>query len=103
MSTITNIAIVARREFEVRVRTRSFGFGTLLLVIGVVAIALLPVIVRYIDRQDATRVAVVVASDDLAVDPVDTLTRLLNTPTVVPTRISATIATTSSGSSTTRW
>jgi len=81
MSTITNIAIVARREFEVRVRTRSFGFGTLLLVIGVVAIALLPVIVRYIDRQDATRVAVVVASDDLAVDPVDTLTRLLNTPT----------------------
>ena len=81
MNTITNIATVARREFAVRVRTRSFVFGTILLVIGVVAIALLPIIVRYIDRQDATNVAVVVAADDLAVDPVDTLTRLLNTPT----------------------
>ena len=81
MNTIANIATVARREFEVRMRTRSFVFGTLLLVIGVVAIALLPVIVRYIDRQDATRVAVVVSADDLATDPVATLTRLLNTPT----------------------
>jgi len=81
MNTITNIATVARREFEVRLRTRSFVFGTLLLVIGVVAIALLPVIVRYIDRQDATRVAVVVAADDLTTDPAATLTRLLNAPT----------------------
>ena len=55
-------------------RTRSFVFGTLLLVIGVLAIALLPVIVRYIDRQDATRVAVVASAEDLTVDPVATLT-----------------------------
>jgi ABC-2 type transport system permease protein len=81
MNTINNIATVARREFEVRMRTRSFVFGTLLLVIGVVAIALLPVIVRYIDRQDATRVAVVASADDLTTDPVATLTRLLNAPT----------------------
>jgi ABC-2 type transport system permease protein len=81
MNTITNVATVARREFEVRMRTRSFLIGTLLLVIGVVAIALLPVIVRYIDRQDATRVAVVVAADDMTMDPVATLTRLLNAPT----------------------
>jgi ABC-2 type transport system permease protein len=81
MNTISNIATVARREFEVRMRTRSFVFGTLLLVIGVVAIALLPVIVRYIDRQDATRVAVVASADDLTTDPVATLNRLLNAPT----------------------
>ena len=81
MNTIKNVATVARREFEVRMRTRSFVFGTLLLVIGVVAIALLPVIVRYIDRQDATRVAVVASADDLTTDPVATLTRLLNAPT----------------------
>ena len=81
MNTINNIATVARREFEVRMRTRSFVFGTLLLVIGVVAIALLPVIVRYLDRQDATRVAVVAAAEDLTTDPVATLTRLLNAPT----------------------
>ena len=81
MSSITNIATVARREFEVRVRTRSFMLGTLLLVAGVIAIALLPVIVRFIDRQDATRVAVVVDADGLTADPVATLTRLLNAPT----------------------
>jgi ABC-2 type transport system permease protein len=80
MNTISNIATVARREFEVRMRTRTFVVGTLLLVIGVVAIALLPVIVRYVDRQDATKVAVVISADDLATDPVATLTRLLNAP-----------------------
>jgi ABC-2 type transport system permease protein len=80
MNTITNIATVARREFEVRMRTRSFVFGTLLLVVGVLAIALLPVIVRYVDRQDATKVAVA-APVDLATDPVATLNRLLNAPT----------------------
>jgi len=80
MNTITNIATVARREFEVRMRTRSFVFGTLLLVVGVLAIALLPVIVRYVDRQDATKVAVA-APADLATDPVATLNRLLNAPT----------------------
>jgi ABC-2 type transport system permease protein len=81
MSSIANIATIARREFEVRARTRSFLLGTLLLVVGVIAIALLPVIVRVIDRQDDTKVAVVVAADDLATDPVATLTRLLNAPT----------------------
>jgi len=81
MSTIANIATVARREFEVRVRTRSFMLGTLLLVVGVIAIALLPVIVRYVDRTDATQVAVVVTAPDLAGDPVATLDRLLNAPT----------------------
>lgn len=81
MSSIANIATVARREFEVRARTRSYLLGTLLLVIGVIAIALLPVIVRVIDRQDATKVAVVVEADGLHTDPVATLTRLLNAPT----------------------
>ena len=43
MNTWRNVGRVARREFGVRVRTRSFLFGTALLVLGVVAIALLPV------------------------------------------------------------
>jgi len=81
MTTIANIATIARREFEVRARTRSFLLGTLLLVVGVLAIALLPVIVRVIDRQDATNVAVVVTANDLTTDPVASLTRLLNAPT----------------------
>ena len=41
----TTSAAIARREFLVRVRTRSFVLGTLLLVVGVVAIAFVPVIV----------------------------------------------------------
>jgi ABC-2 type transport system permease protein len=81
MKAIANIATVARREFEVRARTRSFLLGTLLLVVGVIAIALLPVIVRVIDRQDATKVALVVGAEDIATDPAATLTRLLNAPT----------------------
>jgi ABC-2 type transport system permease protein len=81
MSTLTNIAAVARREFTVRVQTRSFMFGTLLLVIGVVVIALLPVIIQYVDRSDATKVAVVVTADDVAGDPVPTLSALLNATT----------------------
>ena len=80
MSTIPNVVAVARREFDVRIRARSFVFGTVLLVAGVAVIALLPVIVRYIDRSDATKVAVVVTADELGTDPVATLTRLLNAP-----------------------
>ena len=36
MSTLSNILTVARREFIVRARTRSFVLGTVLLVVGVV-------------------------------------------------------------------
>ena len=57
-----NMAIIARREFAVRVRTRSFKLGTALLVIGAVAIALLPVIVQSLDRLDHTRIAVAAES-----------------------------------------
>ena len=89
MSTHSNIAAVARREYTVRLGTRSFVFGTLLLVIGVVVIALLPVIVRYIDQTDATNVAVVTTADDLAADPVATLTAVLNTPPTAGTEASA--------------
>jgi ABC-2 type transport system permease protein len=89
MSTRSNIAAVARREYTVRLGTRSFMFGTLLLVIGVVVIALLPVIVRYIDQTDATNVAVVTTAEDLAADPVATLTTVLNTPPTAGTEASA--------------
>jgi len=78
MSRARNIVAVARREYLVRLRARSFLVGTALLVIGVAAIALLPVIVRYIDRVDSTAIAVVVTADDLTTDPVPLLEGLLN-------------------------
>ena len=78
MNNVANIINVARREFGVRVRTRSFMFGTVLLVLGVAIIAFLPVIIRYLDRSDSERVAVYVAAPELPTDPVVTLTALLN-------------------------
>lgn len=78
MTNITNIVNVARREFTVRVRTRSFVFGTLLLVIGVVVIAFLPLIVRYVDRTDSQKVGVYLPAGGLATDPVATLSASLN-------------------------
>jgi ABC-2 type transport system permease protein len=82
MSDVPNIVNVARREFLSRIRTRTFIFATLFLVLGVVAIALVPVIISAIDRGEEPTVAVWVADDvDLAADPVLTLDALLNAPT----------------------
>jgi ABC-2 type transport system permease protein len=77
-ATIANVAAVARREYTTRVRTRSFIAGTVLLVVSVVAIALLPVIVGYLDRTDTVKAAVHVSATDLATDPAATLSALLN-------------------------
>src|SRR5512146_2484010 len=84
MSNLANIFNVARREFAVRVRTRSFVLGTVLLVLGVSVIAFLPVIIKYLDRSDTEKVAVYVAAPDLPTDPVPTLTALLNLPATEP-------------------
>jgi ABC-2 type transport system permease protein len=82
MTNLGNVAAVARREYTTRVRTRSFVIGTLVLVVAVLAIALLPVIIRYVDRSDVQRGAVHV-STDLPTDPVTTLSALLNASTGV--------------------
>jgi ABC-2 type transport system permease protein len=79
MSTIANITAVARREATVRVRTRSFIFGTVLLVLGVVAIAMVPIIVQYVEGHVTQKVLVYAGGADLKADPVPTLRTLLNT------------------------
>ncbi len=81
MSNLANIAAVARREYLVRVRTRSFVVGTILLVAAVVAVALLPVIIRYVDRTETQEIAVYVGANDIAADPVAALQAILNAPT----------------------
>ena len=78
MSTIANIYAVTRREFRTRAMTRTFVVATALLVVGVIAIALAPVIMRYVDRTDTQRVAVWTGARDLGVDPVSTISVLLN-------------------------
>ncbi len=76
-----NIAAVARREYTVRVRTRSFIFGTLILLLAVLAIAFAPIIIRAIDLRDGQRVAVHAVAAGLRTDPVATLSVLLNATT----------------------
>ncbi len=82
MTNLGNVASVARREYTTRVRTRSFAIGTIVLVVAVLVIALLPVIIRYVDRSDVQRGAVHI-STELPTDPVATLSALLNASTGV--------------------
>ena len=81
IANIPNIAAVARREYTFRVRTRSFVIGTIALLVAVVAIALAPVIIRAIDRNQSEKIALYVAATDVAGDPAATLSALLNAST----------------------
>jgi ABC-2 type transport system permease protein len=74
---VHNVGVIARREFTVRARTRSFLLGTAVLVLGVLGIAFVPTILSYLDRSDAREVGVWVDATDLASDPVATLDALL--------------------------
>lgn len=78
--TIRNVLAVARREFFVRARTRSFLFGTLLLAIAGAVLALAPIGIRWFEGEVATKVGVVneVADPALTFDPVTRLSLVLN-------------------------
>jgi len=78
---LSNIIAVARREFTVRARTRSFRVGTAVLILGVIVLAFVPVIGRYLDRGGTERIGLQVAVSDLTVDPAATLDALLNATT----------------------
>jgi ABC-2 type transport system permease protein len=78
MSTRANIVTIARREYMVRVRTRSFALGTLLLVAGVVLIAFLPLVIRQIDQGDTTKIAVAADEPGLAEGAAASISALLN-------------------------
>ena len=81
MSSLGNIVNVARREFLTRIRTRAFVLGTALLMIGVIAVALAPILIRYVGGESAQRVAVWEGAGDVSVPIVPTLDALLNAPT----------------------
>ncbi len=81
MNGLSNVLAVARREYEIRVRTRSFLLGTLVLLLGVAAIAFAPIVVRAIDQSTQQRIAVHLTVTDLKTDPVAVLTAIVNAPT----------------------
>jgi ABC-2 type transport system permease protein len=81
MSSLGNVVAVARREYTIRLRTRSFLFGTLVLLISVLAIAFAPIIMKAIDQSTDQKVAVHVTASGLIGDPVSTLSVLMNAST----------------------
>lgn len=78
MTTLSNITTVARREYLVRVRTRSFALGTALLVLGVLVIGFLPLIIRQVDGIGSTKLAVAATTTGSADAIVEHLDAVLN-------------------------
>ena len=78
---VANIIAVARREYTVRVGKRSFVLGTLALLIGIVAIAFAPIIIKAIDQSAQQKIAVHVAAPGLRTDPVTTISASMNAST----------------------
>jgi ABC-2 type transport system permease protein len=78
MTGLANVFAVARREYTIRIRTRSFLFGTLILLLSVIAIAFAPIIVKGIDQTSQQKIAVHVTATDLKSDPVTTVSVLIN-------------------------
>lgn len=69
---------VARREYTVRVRNRTFTVLTIGLAIVGLGLALLPLGIKLIGGEKPVRVAVYSTASDLSVDPVATLQSVLN-------------------------
>jgi ABC-2 type transport system permease protein len=81
--TLRNIFAVARREFMWRARTRTYLIATAFLVIVAMAVALAPVIIRFIDRNvGAARLGVASGTVESSVDLIVAFNGLLN---VAPT------------------
>jgi ABC-2 type transport system permease protein len=74
----TNISLVAKREFRERVRSRLFVVSTLLLGLLAVAVALTPLIIKFVDRGTTSTIAVAAVEDDLANRSIGILGSVLN-------------------------
>jgi ABC-2 type transport system permease protein len=79
-ATVRNVSAIARREFFVRARTRSFLFGTLLLAVAGAALALAPIGISWLEGNRAEKIGVVDDATDpeLTFDPVTRLSLQLN-------------------------
>jgi len=77
--TLRNIVAVARREFMWRARTRTYLITTVVLVVIAMAVALAPVIIRFIDRNvGAERLGVAVGTTETPIDLLAAFDGLLN-------------------------
>lgn len=77
---LSNAALIARREYLERVRSRAFAVSTVILAAIAVLLALLPLGLRYVDRQAVVRIEVYAEDAALAARSVQVLDALLNRP-----------------------
>lgn len=56
---IHHVRLILVREYVQRVRNPTFIIGTVLGVLGIAALAFLPAVIDYFDRQNATKIAIV--------------------------------------------
>jgi ABC-2 type transport system permease protein len=77
---LPNAAIVARREYLERVRSRLYRGSTLVLMALAVGVALTPIALRYLDRATVDHIAVVADDDALAQRTVLTAQGIMNIP-----------------------
>jgi ABC-2 type transport system permease protein len=75
-----NAAIVARREYVDRVRSRLYRISTVILMTLAVGVALTPILLRYLDRVRVDEIGVIAADDDLAAATVATANGIMNIP-----------------------
>ncbi len=92
-----NAYYVARREYAVRVRNRTFAILTIGLAVVGLALALLPLGIKLIGGEKPVKVAVYSTATDLSVDPVATLQSVLNSMSTSGTSSPASTGTSSSG------
>ncbi len=76
---LANIVTIARREYLVRARTRSFKVATVFLVLAAVLVTLAPLAVRWLDRDSTAKVGIY-TSAPLSFDPIARLNTTLNLP-----------------------
>ena len=77
-SVLVNGWLVARRELRERVRSRLFFVSTLLLALLAVAVSLMPVLIKVLDRGTTTTIAVVSAEPNLTQSSISILNTFLN-------------------------
>jgi ABC-2 type transport system permease protein len=76
---LSNVAAIARREYLARARTRSFRITTVLLVVAALAVALAPILIRWVDRGSGpTTIELSVGTSKPSVDVAAALSGLLN-------------------------
>jgi len=75
---LPNAALIARREYLARVRSRAFVVSTIVLAVVALGAGLSPVALRALDREAVARLAIHVRTADLGIDPIGAANVVLN-------------------------